>query len=241
MVKVNRGILPKDRTGQKFRCYRVVRTIRREPDGRYHILKCSECGAEKRSKWFATSKSFCPLPCDCGNLLYSKLKVGDIRNNKKVLNIKVTFPRGVKKYEVLVKCLNCGAKSTIKDITVLNKRPGKPQMWCRHCKGDSLRFDYTGDEVGTWRVIDDRKESMTCSCLKCKYQIVLLRKHIGTLKKRKCPACLENSRKVDRDKIMFLLHNKGYSYKAIGEYFRLSGPIVKDIVNRTARGYVGPM
>ena len=240
MVKVNSGNLPKDRTGQKFRCYRVVKTIPADPDGRYHVLKCSECGAERPSKWNATKQIFCPLPCDCGNYLFSQLKVGDIRNNKKVLNIKVTSRRGVKQYEVLVKCLNCGAKSTIRNLNVLTRHRGKPQMWCEHCKWDSLRVDYTGRQVGTWKVIDDEKESMTCKCLKCGHRIVLPRKHIGSLKKRPCPKCLERRKKVDRNKIIFLLFYEGYSYRAIGEYFKLSAGTVKEIVVRVAERYERP-
>jgi len=173
-------------------------------------------------------------------LRYSKLRVGDIRNNKKILKIKVTSRRGVTKYEVLVKCLNCGAKSTISNINVLTERADKPQMWCRHCKTDSLRVDYTGRKVGTWKVIDEDKESMTCRCLKCRHQIVLPRKHIGTLKNRKCPKCLERRKKVDRNKIIFLLFDEGYSYRAIGEYYHLSVATVKEIVERVALRYEGP-
>lgn len=237
---MNRGTPPKNRTGHRYRCYRVVRTVPEDPHGRYYVLKCSECGAQIRSKWYEHSKRFSPLPCDCGNLLFSQLKVGDIRNNKKILRIAVTHRRGVRQYEVLVKCLNCGAKSTITNINVLTKRTDRPQMWCEHCKGNSLRVSYVGRIVGTWKVIDEEKESMTCRCLKCRHQIVLLRKHIGTLKKRKCPECLERKKKVDRNKIIFLLFDEGFSYKAIGEYFGLSVATVKEIVQRVAVRYEGP-
>jgi hypothetical protein len=240
MARMNRGTLPKNRTGQKFRCYRVVKTIPKDRDGRYYVLKCSECGAMTRSKWYEQAKRFCPIPCRCGDLHYSKIKVGDVRNNKKVLKVKTRFRRGVKEYEVLVQCLNCGAKSTITNINVLAKNAGKPQMWCKHCKGDALRVSYVGRIIGTWKVIDEEKESMTCRCLKCRHRIVLLRKHIGTLKKRKCPKCLERKKKVDRNKIIFLLFDEGFSYKAIGQYYGLSVATVKGIVERVAMRYEGP-
>lgn len=240
MVKTNRGSLPIDRTGQTFRCYRVVRTTPKDPDGLYHVLKCSQCGAQNRSRWNAASKTFCPLPCDCGDLRYSKLKVGDIRNNKKVLEVKVTSRRGAKEYEVLVKCLNCGAKSTITNINVLTKHPGKPQKWCRHCKADSLRVDYTGRVVGTWKVIDEDRKSMACRCFECRHPIVLLRKHIGTLEDRECPKCLKRRNTVDRNKIIYLLYYEGFSYRAIGEYYGLSVSTVKGIVDRVTSRYQHP-
>jgi len=241
MAKANTWTLPKDRTGQKFRCYNVVRTAPKDPRGQYYVLKCSECGAERRSQWYETTKVFCPLPCDCGKKHYSKLKVGDIRNNKKVLKIKVTTPGGLKKYEILVKCLNCGAVWTINRLKALRIHHGKPAICCKHCRGDSVRIDHTGREIGTWKIIDEEKESMTCKCLKCKHKIVLLRKHIGRLNIRKCSKCLENQKKVDRNKAILILHKAGYSYKAIGKYFRLPGPTVRAIAIRTAKRHEGPV
>jgi Zn finger protein HypA/HybF involved in hydrogenase expression len=240
MAKVKKQILPKDRTGQKFRCYRVVRTIPGESDYRFHLLKCSKCGAQKRSHWDETKKIFCPLPCDCGNYLFSDLKVGDVRNNKKVLEIKVKYRDGVKHYKVLVKCLNCGAMSTVRELSRLTTHKGKPQKWCEYCKGDALRVDYTGRVVGTWEVTKDEKESMTCKCIKCGDRIVLPRKHINTLKKRLCPKCLKDRKKVDRNKIMYVLFYKGYSYKSIGEYYGITVSSVKEVVDRLATQYEGP-
>jgi len=241
MAKVSKRSPPKDRTGQKFRCYRVVRTVPGIRGCRYHILRCTKCGAETHSKWFEPNKRFCPLPCDCGSLLCSKLKVGDIRNNKKILKIKPIHPRGFREYEILAQCLNCGAKLTISGISALNPDHNKPQMWCKHCIGESLRISYVGREVGTWKVIDEEKESMTCQCVECGHQIVLLRKHIPTLKGRKCRECLEERKKVDRDKIIYILFDEGYSYKAIGEYFGLHISSVKDVVLKVGPRYEPPL
>jgi hypothetical protein len=183
--------VPIDRTGQIFRCYQVVRTIPRDPDGRYHVLKCDQCGAVGRSKWFEKSRIFCPMPCDCGDFRYSKLVVGDVRNGKEILKIDVSFRNGVKHYRILVRCLNCGAESTVTELNRLADKPGKLQTYCRHCKGDALRVDHIGQTIGTWKIIEEGRDKMTCRCLKCRNEITLLRKHIGTLLKRKCRRCRE--------------------------------------------------
>ena len=228
--------LPKDRTGQKFRCYSVVRTVLAEPGGKIHLLKCSECGAKVLSQWNATNEIFCPLPCKCGNRRITTLKVGDIRRNKEVLKIKRLGPND---YEIRVRCLNCGRTSTT-DLPALNAKTDKPSKWCEHCKGESLQATYVGRNIHSWRVASEAGERITCVCRKCKNKITLPRKHFHTLKNRKCKVCLERRKHLDRDKVIYVLFTRGYTYKSIAEYFGLDVSTIQEMVHKMEHGFEGP-
>jgi hypothetical protein len=136
--------------------------------------------------------------------------------------------------------MNCGAELTITNLALLSKHEGKLQKYCDHCKAEALKVKYTGRIIGTWKVISEDRPSMTCRCIACRHKIVLLRKHIRTLKKRPCPKCLKSRKRVDRDKIIYLLYCENYSYRAIGAYFGLSVSRVREIVDRAAYRFIPP-
>ena len=238
MVKAKSTKLPKDRTGQKFRCYRVVKTIPKEASSRFHLLKCSKCGAEILSQWNETTRVFSPMPCDCGDNRIAGIKVGDIRNNKEVLKVTRLGPGD---YEVRVKCLNCGKKSTIRNFGMLRGNPSKPRMWCEHCKGVSIRARYKGQVVQErWMVVDEDMKSLTCRCLICGDEIIIARGHFAWLKTKPCHNCLDMERKLTRKKIICELFSKGYPYDSIAVYYGLSEEAIRDIVKKAGVVYQSP-
>lgn len=238
MVKAKSTKLPIDRTGQKFRCYRVVKTIPKKAGSRFHLLKCSKCGAEILTKWSETTRVFSPMPCGCGDNRTPSIKVGDIRNNKEVLEVK---KRGPGDYEVWVKCLHCGRKSTVRNFQMLRGNPKKPHMWCEHCKGVSIRASYKGQVVQQrWKIVDEDMTSMTCRCMKCGDEITIGRGRIAWLKKKPCHNCLNMQRKLTRKKIICALFSRGYPYDSIAEYYGQSEEAIRGIVKETRVKYQSP-
>jgi hypothetical protein len=240
MAKTSKPRAPKDRTGRKFRCYRVVKTIPRDPNHKHYLLKCTECGAKGRAKYYADTGKFTPMPCKCGSHAFSRLKVGEIRNNKEILRIKKIGHHGSRAYEVLVRCLNCGAMSVITNLNQLTAQRNRPQLRCRHCVGESLSVRYLGRQIGAWEIVDEDRKWMTCMCLECGNRIVMRRNNISAVASRKCRACFERRRKVDKNKIIYILSRAGYSYNAIAEYFEMNPGTVMYIAGKVAKRYEAP-
>ncbi|HDS29749.1 MAG TPA: hypothetical protein ENN67_01760 [Firmicutes bacterium] len=101
---------------------------------------------------------------------------------------------------------------------------------------------YQGKSVGTWKIVDEERinNTMTCRCNICGHKIVLERKHIGTLKKRRCPACLEKRNSLHRNKVMYVLFSAGYSYDAIADYFGIKRITAKEKIVRERERFVPP-
>jgi predicted DNA-binding protein YlxM (UPF0122 family) len=214
-----------------------MKTVPGDRNGAFHILECITCGARVESKWNASTQVFTPMPCDCGDGRKPKIKVGDILNNKAVLRVTRLGPGD---YEVRVKCLNCGRKSTLKNFAMLRGSRVKPRMWCERCKGESIQAGYMGQVVNNWKIIKEDMKWLTCTCLKCRDEITIARGHFAWLKTKPCHNCLGMQRKLTSNKIIGVLFSKGYSYDSISEYYGLSQEAVRDIVKKVGVKYQSP-
>jgi hypothetical protein len=236
---------PIDRKGQKWRCYTVLKTITGQPSGRNHLLKCSKCGAEEYSSWSATSSIFTPKPCDCGDGRKTRIKVGDIRNNKKILKVDVGHRAGRKEYTIEVQCLNCDETDTLNSLYTLTRHKGKNIRYCRFCEWDAVRKDHTGEKHGRWKILTDPgpgvKKRIAVECVKCGKQATFGRNRLHLLKDKKCTGCRTMRREVDDEKVMFVLYREGYGYREIAEYFETNASRVRAVVNDMAVKYESPL